>query len=128
MNWHVGVSSEDHPYQLFARSSDFNSVSPSRIFTFIDEHEDTIQCSAYYVGMGNSLDGGQSSLWNFSIPSSRHGNAGSLAFADGHVEMRRWVDSKTALPVKRDYIQWIGDVTLPNRDAAWLAERATVIR
>ena len=32
-------------------------------------------------------------------PAARHGNAGTLGFVDGHVEMKRWVDPRTLIPV-----------------------------
>jgi prepilin-type N-terminal cleavage/methylation domain-containing protein/prepilin-type processing-associated H-X9-DG protein len=66
-------------------------VEPGRLFVFIDEHEDSIDDAHFLV-------------WPYpddrwvNLPAGRHGQAGVLSFADGHVEMWRWRAAKEFRP------------------------------
>lgn len=55
------------------------------------------------------------------LPASRHNGAGMLAFVDGHVESKKWLDARTRRPVTRE--MWHGQVQANNPDLAWLYER-----
>ena len=52
------------------------------------------KCTTFYNLVRDSAFGG----WE-EYPAARHGNAGTLGFVDGHVEMKRWVDPRTLIPV-----------------------------
>jgi prepilin-type processing-associated H-X9-DG protein len=54
-----------------------------------------------------------------SKPRSSHSGAGTLSFADGHAELKKWIDPRTRLP---SYYQ--GPVN-PNPDITWLQQRTT---
>jgi prepilin-type processing-associated H-X9-DG protein len=64
--------------------------NPANIFIFLDEHPDTID-DGYFLNKFYSAG------W-FDLPASYHNGAASFAFADGHSEMHRWVNSLTKLP------------------------------
>lgn len=63
--------------------------SPVNIFVFLDEHPDTID-DGYFLNKYYSAG------W-FDLPASYHNGAASVAFADGHSEMHRWVNPLTKL-------------------------------
>jgi prepilin-type N-terminal cleavage/methylation domain-containing protein/prepilin-type processing-associated H-X9-DG protein len=88
-------------------------------FVFADEHENTIHCGMfalnhtnYYVFAG--------SVWTWlNFPATRHANAGTLSFADGHAEVwhwkeptkppeaSRWPDFRPAVPnTDRDLVRF----------------------
>jgi prepilin-type N-terminal cleavage/methylation domain-containing protein/prepilin-type processing-associated H-X9-DG protein len=67
--------------------------SPATVFFFIDENENTIQDSNFGCPAIGSFDDG---YW-WDMPTDRHGQAGNLSFADGHVEHWRWAVPKLAL-------------------------------
>jgi len=81
----------------------FSSVKnpgPSLALFFVEEQSDPKDASR----TGTSLEDGYfalnyrgngPSLWR-NVPASRHGPAGQFSFADGHVERRRWLESKTS--------------------------------
>jgi prepilin-type N-terminal cleavage/methylation domain-containing protein/prepilin-type processing-associated H-X9-DG protein len=70
---------------------------PSRAAVFVDENEKSIQQSAFGINAPDHLTMFNSSLWTWiSFPATRHGNAGTLSFADGHVESWRWLEPNTA--------------------------------
>jgi prepilin-type N-terminal cleavage/methylation domain-containing protein/prepilin-type processing-associated H-X9-DG protein len=56
---------------------------PARLFVFIDENEDSID-DAHFLTWPVPDD-----RW-VNMPADRHGQAGVLSFADGHVESWRW--------------------------------------
>ena len=63
---------------------------------FVDEHEKSIQQSAFGLNAPDSFTMFNSPLWTWiSFPATRHGNAGVLSFADGHVETWHWREPNT---------------------------------
>ncbi len=61
----------------------------------------------------------------YDLPGSYHHRAGGLSFADGHSEIKRWLDDRTMPP-----LVFNGDVpdefpSPSNADVLWLQERAT---
>ena len=85
-----------HPYEDYVTTrvkykySELNKPGHSKVFTFIDEHEDSID-----DGHFGFLPAPDNSWYN--LPSSRHNRGCNLAFADGHAEHWRW---KAAAPYK----------------------------
>jgi prepilin-type processing-associated H-X9-DG protein len=87
---------------------------------FVDEHEDTIGSGEFTSGAGTTWP---DTRWR-QLPASRHGGAGTFSFADGHAEIKKWLDPRTIVPVKRERI--FGVLHLPqNRDVLWVTERAS---
>ena len=78
-----------HPYELWVTTrvkykySELNKPGHSKAFTFIDEHENSID-----DGHFGFLPAPNNSWYN--LPSSRHNQGCNLAFADGHAEHWRW--------------------------------------
>jgi prepilin-type processing-associated H-X9-DG protein len=111
--WHIGFPKN------FKVMSHFAGMNLGMLWVVLDEHEDTIVapafCNFYPLP-------GESTTW-FGMPTSRHGGAGTLSFGDGHVEVKRWTDSRTRKPVDGRYSLCI---PCPNNpDKTWLDERTT---
>ncbi len=65
--------------------------------TFIDEHEKSIQQGAFGLNAPNYYTWFGTALWTWiSFPATRHGNAGTVSFADGHAVIWRWLDPNTS--------------------------------
>ncbi len=91
---------------------------PAVTWVFLDEREETIEDGWFGVNMVESL-------WRGSWPGSYHHRAGGLAFADGHSEIRRWVDPRTCKGVEKGG-SWEFDALQPgNPDIRWLQDRTT---
>ncbi len=107
---------------LFRRPADFARHSPSQLFTFVDGAPLNVCTPAFVLYTGGSG-------WFWHRPSAEHRGAGTLAFADGHVEARKWEDPET-IEASKD--GGFGDgshykfVAPSNPDLIWLKERATV--
>ena len=91
---------------------------PSDRWVFIDEHEDSISLGEFrFLTVQWQKDG-----WS-DIPAARHGGSGTLSFADGHVESRKWLDSRTRVPVLRQ--RQFKSPGGGNKDVLWLWLRTT---
>ena len=103
-------------YRLFLRFDDL--IVPAKRFVFIDEREDSINEGIF----GSIMEEEAMGDW----PASYHGEAGAVAFADGHSETHRWIDPRTRPPKSQwGYLDRL--VLMPgNPDLAWLREHATV--
>lgn len=87
----------DPGYELcWHRLGQIQRPGPSRAAVFIEEHEKSIQQSAFGINAPDALTMFGSSLWTWiSFPATRHNDAGTLSFADGHVETWRWREGNT---------------------------------
>jgi prepilin-type N-terminal cleavage/methylation domain-containing protein/prepilin-type processing-associated H-X9-DG protein len=65
--------------------------SPARLFSFIDEAEDSIDDAHFLIWPAPDT------RW-VNLPAGRHNQAGIMAFADGHVEKWRWLAPKIFAP------------------------------
>jgi prepilin-type N-terminal cleavage/methylation domain-containing protein/prepilin-type processing-associated H-X9-DG protein len=70
---------------------------PSGALVFMDEHEKSIQQSAFGINAPDRwwLFGTLQWTW-ISFPATRHNNGCVLTFADGHAETWRWLEPNTA--------------------------------
>jgi prepilin-type N-terminal cleavage/methylation domain-containing protein/prepilin-type processing-associated H-X9-DG protein len=109
----------------FKKYSEINSPSPSKCWVFIDEREDSINDGWFAVDM-NGFDPRQPNSWILvDYPASYHNGAGGLAFADGHSEIKRWVDARTTPVLRRGQPLPLGISSPNNPDVEWLQERST---
>jgi prepilin-type N-terminal cleavage/methylation domain-containing protein/prepilin-type processing-associated H-X9-DG protein len=110
----------------FAKMSDILNPAPSEAFVFVDEHEDTIEVGSFHGVYHGRL---WPDMYWANLPASRHTGAGTFSFADGHAEIRKWLDPRTLVPVERRVRwNWYYDGHSPqNRDALWLWERTTSV-
>lgn len=89
---------------------------PTRAAVFIDEHEKSIQQSAFGINAPDRwwLLGTAQWTW-ISFPATRHNNGCVLTFADGHAEAWRWVEPNTAMISRLN--TWIVLQPAPGRNA-----------
>ena len=123
MNCFIGISAANlmppipslNGFRTYMKSGDLSSDGPANRFVFIDVNPASICTPAFGVDM---------SLQTFiHYPSSLHNGLGVVAFADGRVESRRWLDPRTkkGLPVGEQYIPH-NDPSPNNQDLAWIAQ------
>jgi len=109
-------------YRNFYKNTDLVQPGPSMTFVFIDESSVSINDTFFIADPGQQQSG--QPYWQ-DVPTTRHGNAGTLSFADGHTEIKGWTD-KTVLAANagtQSKNAFIGDPS--SGDAAWLCARAT---
>jgi prepilin-type N-terminal cleavage/methylation domain-containing protein/prepilin-type processing-associated H-X9-DG protein len=110
-------------YRRYLKEGDFGAPGPSMLWVFIDEHPDCINNS----DMAVKCDAIGPSAQFVDYPASYHNGAGGLSFADGHSEIRKWIDPRTRPPIL--YRGGLSGKPSPNnRDIAWLQERSSAKR
>ena len=115
-----------HGWKVFLKLADYNDPGPSGTFVFLDEREDSINDGYFVVAMqgyprenGAAAQAAQLKIVDF--PASYHNGAGGLTFADGHSEIKKWVESTTKVINGN-----VSRLSVPgSRDWAWIAERST---
>ena len=111
---------------IYGKLSDMVVPGPSRTFVFMDERPESIDDSTFWVDVLSLQRNPQNNRIN-DWPAYSHGGTGSLAFADGHCEGRKWNDPRTtpaALPPQA-YPREPGIASANNSDVLWLQERLT---
>ncbi len=114
-------------FRIFRKSSDIDVLGHSQAFVFIDEHPDGINYGDFAVIYRDATELEKTRFVD--MPGSQHNGAGGLSFADGHAEIRRWVDSRTRPKVlysDKGWQTWVVDCP-GNRDILWLSERTTIV-
>jgi prepilin-type N-terminal cleavage/methylation domain-containing protein/prepilin-type processing-associated H-X9-DG protein len=127
MNAFVGCGGSFAPYGnwvLYHKMTDILAPPPVQLWVFTDEHPDSIN-DAWLVD-----DPGSTTLW-CDLPGSYHSGGTEFAFADGHVEYRKWVDgynpatgSGTVQPVKQ--VEHSDFPDSQGKDLIWFDARTSV--
>ncbi len=107
-------------YRVYIKESAIVDPSPSMLWVFIDEHPDSINDGGFGLTMPASA---AATTW-VDVPANYHNGAGGLSFADGHSEIRKWVNQQGIPPVR--YSSMTGLIAVPNNiDVMWLATRTS---
>ncbi len=112
----------DGLWKIYLKESDLVDPGPARTFLFLDMREDSIDIGNFAVDMHGWPDQPEQTGF-YDLPASYHNRAGGLSFADGHAEVRRWLDGRTTPPLVKGGL--IPDVisSPDNKDIIWLQER-----
>jgi prepilin-type N-terminal cleavage/methylation domain-containing protein len=117
-NWMGGYSyNGQDEYIVIKKTADMVNPSPSKTWVVLDEREDSINDGWYAVDMEQTAPGSPGLVVDY--PASYHSGAGGLNFADGHSEIRRWVEPELQRPVKHSTLLSLGSQNAP-KDMHWL--------
>jgi prepilin-type processing-associated H-X9-DG protein len=118
LNGFVGSPVRSAAAETYRRMSDLINLPPAEAITFIEERPETINDGAFSLQW--DFIESQPSEWRVrDKPSNLHNQSGNMAFADGHVESRRWLMLGSRL-VPRD------DFAAPHDpDVLWLQRHTT---
>jgi prepilin-type N-terminal cleavage/methylation domain-containing protein/prepilin-type processing-associated H-X9-DG protein len=87
-----GACYPEPPFFIARKLSDVTIPSKDRLFVFIDVN------AASITGGDFCFYGNPEAQSYYHVPADRHGGAGTLSFADGHCETRRWRWPKIGRP------------------------------
>lgn len=111
------------PYVVFRKTSDIQPMGPSNAFVFINEHPDSLNFGDLAVAMNDGAP--PRGIYIIDYPASNHNGSGALSFADGHVDMKKWIDPRTTPPVRNQSLQLV--VQSPNnQDMVYLSQHASI--
>ncbi|HEX7860716.1 MAG TPA: type II secretion system protein [Verrucomicrobiae bacterium] len=110
-------------YRTYFKSSEMNEPSPSMIYVLLDEHPGSINAG----GFANQMVENPSAARIIDYPASYHNGAAGLSFADGHAEIRKWIDGRTKVRSENKLIP-LNVLSTNNVDMIWLADRTSARR
>jgi prepilin-type N-terminal cleavage/methylation domain-containing protein/prepilin-type processing-associated H-X9-DG protein len=117
------------PYTIFSKTTMI--TKPSSIFVFLDMREDSVNWSNFMQNM-NGYDPVNGSQWELGdMPGMYHNRAAGLSFADGHSEIKKWLDGRTTPPPAPagqtlDMMGFNGPAAgKNNQDVYWLQDHST---
>jgi prepilin-type N-terminal cleavage/methylation domain-containing protein len=107
-------------FLVYKKMTDLVDPGPTMTWVFVDERPESINDGEFCTSMAGWPDKPQ--LWKIvDFPAFYHNRAGGWAFADGHSEIKRYLDDRT-MPARLQSL----DVPSPgNRDVFWMMERST---
>jgi prepilin-type processing-associated H-X9-DG protein len=117
------MSANQSLYKVYLKSSDFALPGAAQLYVLLDEHPDSINAG----GFANMMVENPSAARIIDYPASYHNGAAGITFADGHAEIKKWLDGRTKKPVAFSNAALPLNVASPNnRDMIWLSERTSV--
>jgi len=109
-------------FRIFSKTTDITLPGPARTFVFMDMRPDAVTYPEFLTDMAG-YPNLPAQFAFYDLPGISHNLGASVSFADGRVEIRRWVDPRTA-PTLNGFSG--GAIPSPNNvDVAWLQARAT---
>ena len=126
MNGYLGERAGPYTagYTQFKKLSQIQKASGT--WVFLDEREDSINDGWYAVNMDGYDPNKPAAYTIVDFPASYHNGACGFAFADGHSEIRKWIDSRTRPLLKFAQGLTLGQASPNNVDVGWLQERTSV--
>jgi prepilin-type N-terminal cleavage/methylation domain-containing protein len=122
-----------HPYMVYTRISHLNGAAnpASKIFVFLDMREDIVNWGNFMIDMsGYAPPNPGKYAFTSDLPAFAHHRACGFSFADGHSEIKRWMDDRTMPPIQ-DGGNPLAVLSRPsprNPDVAWIQDRSTRLR
>jgi prepilin-type N-terminal cleavage/methylation domain-containing protein/prepilin-type processing-associated H-X9-DG protein len=90
---------------------------PSMAWVLVDEHPDSLNDGCFFL----NPEAGPFN-WKFGdLPGSLHNGACGFSFADGHSEIKKWMEGATKIAVNRTRFEGVDAKN--SRDYAWMVER-----
>ena len=118
MNSWIGSGWQSGGYFIYKKISDMNRPGPVNTFVILDEGL-SINDAFFATDMGSYDPNNMPGKATTDVPATYHCNAGSFSFADGHSEIHKWRDPRTALPKSYNW-------SSPNNvDIDWLQSKSS---
>jgi prepilin-type processing-associated H-X9-DG protein len=121
MNYLFDVDIGQGQYIIFRKYTDIQKPPPAMAWVLIDEREDSINDGLFQTDLKDR--GASARIVDY--PASYHGRAAGILFADGHAEIKRWVDARTTPPMSQNVLINLNVASPNNPDVAWLQDRSS---
>lgn len=116
-----GANVSSKKYRVYYKTADIVEPAPANCWVLLDEHPDSINAG----GFANMMVESPNTARIIDFPASYHNGAAGISFADGHAEIRKWVDQRTKPPPKYNGQLALNVASPNNQDMIWLAERTS---
>jgi prepilin-type N-terminal cleavage/methylation domain-containing protein len=127
--WFGGFAGDDGNlsgggWKLYFKMSDLIDPGPTRTWLLLDMRADSIDIGNFATDMRGWPDFPAANRF-YDLPGMYHHRACGFSFADGHSEIKRWMDDRT-MPAYRENTSINDTYVSPyNKDITWLQERST---
>jgi prepilin-type N-terminal cleavage/methylation domain-containing protein len=111
-------------YHIYMKQTDLVDPGPTKVFVFLDMREDSIDMGNFGTRMAGWPDQ-PDNYGFFDLPGFYHNLACGFSFADGHSEIKRWLDGRTTPPIVQGGLVDDNFDSPGNPDVAWLQDKAT---
>jgi len=111
-------------FRMYLKGAELIDPGPSMTWLLLDEREDSINDGEFCVSMAGYPDRPQL-FYIVDYPAGYHNRAGGFSFADGHSEIRKWVDNRTIPKLKTGQLLDLNVASPNNKDVVWMQERST---
>lgn len=108
-------------YRVYYKTSQIINPTPAQCFVLLDEHPDGINAG----GFANMMVESAATARIIDFPASYHNGAAGISFADGHAEIRMWLDPRTKPPARYNNTLQLNVASPNNPDMIWLAARTS---
>ena len=127
MNGYLGERAGPYTggYNQFKTYSALTAPTPSKAWVFLEEREDGINDGWFAVDMGSFDPARPAADTIVDVPASYHNGACAFSFADGHAEVRKWLDPRTKPKLSKGQAIPLGVASPNNKDVEWLQERTS---
>jgi prepilin-type N-terminal cleavage/methylation domain-containing protein/prepilin-type processing-associated H-X9-DG protein len=104
-------------HTIYKKLSDMKKTPPVKAWVFVDEQPDSINDGCFFVNV--------QSPEIVDMPANYHNSACGFAFADGHSEIKKWIDPVIArAPIRYQDMARI-TIQRTNPDWAWLVQHSS---
>ena len=111
-------------YRPIRKLSDVSGKSLSELYVVLDQREDRINNGYFAVDMtGYNPRNPNATRW-VDYPASYHNNAGGVTLADGHAVIKKWIDPRTSVTIRKGVNIPIFVSSPKNVDIHWLQHRS----
>jgi len=115
------VNPRSKKYRVYYQSGDLTKPGPALTWVLLDEHPDSMNAG----GFANMMVESPGAARIIDFPASFHNGAAGISFADGHAEIRKWVDPRTRPAVRYNNNLQLNVASPNNADMIWLADRTS---
>jgi prepilin-type N-terminal cleavage/methylation domain-containing protein/prepilin-type processing-associated H-X9-DG protein len=116
-----GANVTSKKYRTYAKTTDIEDSGPAMCWVLLDEHPDSMNAG----GFANTMVESPGAARIIDFPASYHNGAAGISFADGHAEIRKWVDARTRPKPKWDGSLQLNVASPNNMDMIWLSDRTS---
>ncbi len=110
-------------WRVYRSLNDMLDPGPTMTWVLMDEREDSINDGFWVTEMTGFPNLAQTFIVDY--PAAYHNNAAGFSFADGHAEIKKWIDPRTTPKLKKGQAIPLNVSSPNNRDVYWLQERGT---
>jgi len=115
-------------WRVYSKFAGMTDPGPARTWVLADQREDRINYGNSFTDMTGFPENPAAWRFHFDYPGSYHNRAGGFSFADGHAEIKKWLDDRTVPPLTIGSTLFYSQEFVPsprNKDIFWMQERST---